>query len=100
MGTLLLARHGGGVGGFCALFLWIERRHGLNPGKIQLSIDTLIVTASCAIIAPTDLLWSALTTLTGIVILILWQRPPRKAPDQEGSGATPINSPAREQDLR
>lgn len=80
MGTLSLARHGAGVGGFGALFLWIERRHGVNPGKIQLGIDTLIFTASCAIIAPADLLWSALATLTGSAILILWQRPLLKAP--------------------
>ncbi len=64
METLSLARHGAGVGGFGALFLWIERRHGVNPGKIQLGIDTVIFTASCAIIAPSDLLWSGLATLT------------------------------------
>ena len=86
MGTLSLARHGAGVGGFGALFLWIERRHGVNPGKIQLGIDTVIFTASCAIIAPSDLLWSALATLTGSAILILWQRPPRLTTDQAGSG--------------
>lgn len=81
MGTLSLARHGAGVGGFGALFLWIERRHGVNPGKIQLGIDTVIFTASCAIIAPSDLLWSGLATLTGSAILILWQRPPRLTTD-------------------
>jgi len=86
MGTLSLARHGAGVGGFGALFLWIERRHGVNPGKIQLGIDAVIFTASCAIIAPSDLLWSALATLTGSAILILWQRPPRLTTDQAGSG--------------
>ena len=82
MGTLSLARHGAGVGGFGALFLWIERRHGVNPGKIQLGIDTVIFTASCAIMAPSDLLWSGLATLTGSAILILWQRPPRLTADQ------------------
>src|SRR3546814_13951519 len=35
MGTLSLARHGAGVGGFGALFLWIERRPGLNPGRTE-----------------------------------------------------------------
>src|SRR3546814_15477597 len=80
MGTLSLARHGAGVGGFGALFLLIERRHGLNPGKIQLSIDTLIFTASRANLPPTHLLWSALATLTGPATPILWHRPPPHAP--------------------
>jgi uncharacterized membrane-anchored protein YitT (DUF2179 family) len=76
MGTLSLARHGAGVGGFGALFLWLERHHGVNPGKIQICVDIVIFAVSCAIITPTDLLWSALTTVTGSLILILWQRPP------------------------
>lgn len=93
MGTLSLARHGAGVGGFGALFLWIEHRYGVNPGKLQLGIDTLVFAVSCAIIAPSDLLWSALATLTGSAILILWQRPPRKATDQKNPDVLPRTSP-------
>lgn len=94
MGTLSLARHGAGVGGFGALFLWIERRHGVNPGKIQLGIDTLIFTASCLVITPSDLLWSALATVTGSAILILWQRPSSHAVDRKEPGALPKAAPA------
>ena len=75
MGTLALARHGAGVGGFGALFLWLERNYGLNPGKTQICVDAAVFAASCTIIHPIDLLWSALGTVTGSAILILWQRP-------------------------
>lgn len=75
IGTLALARHGAGVGGFGALFLWLERHHGLNPGKVQIGVDAAVFAASLAIIPPTELLWSAVSTLTGAAILILWQRP-------------------------
>lgn len=75
MGTLALARHGAGAGGFGVLFLWLERRRGINPGKLQMCVDTTIFAGSCLVIAPADILYSALSTITAATILILWQRP-------------------------
>jgi uncharacterized membrane-anchored protein YitT (DUF2179 family) len=75
MGTLALARHGAGVGGFGALFLWLERHRGWNPGKVQICVDAAVFVASFMIVSPINLLWSALATVTGSMILVLWQRP-------------------------
>lgn len=75
IGTLALARHGAGAGGLGLLFLWLERRHGLNPGKAQMYVDATVFAGSCLVIAPADLLYSALSTVIAATILILWQRP-------------------------
>lgn len=77
MGILALARHDAGVGGTGVVTLWLQRTRGWNAGRTQIAIDLLILAASFAVVAPTQVAWSALSAAAISGILIAWHRPGR-----------------------
>jgi uncharacterized membrane-anchored protein YitT (DUF2179 family) len=77
MGILALARHGAGVGGTGVITLWLQKKHGINAGRTQLIIDTVILLLAMSVIAPNRLAWSALSAFSMSAMVIAWHRPGR-----------------------
>jgi uncharacterized membrane-anchored protein YitT (DUF2179 family) len=50
MGLLVLFRHHASLGGINVLVLYLQQRHGLRAGKVQMLVDCLIVLASVAVV--------------------------------------------------
>ena len=67
VGLLVLFRHHASLGGINVLVLWLQQRHHLRAGKVQMAIDALILLASFAIVAP----WLIALSIGGAVALNL-----------------------------
>lgn len=76
-GLLMLFRHQASLGGFNVLCIWLQERRGWRAGLVQLAIDTLILLASLAIIAPRAWLYSLLGTAVLNLTLAVNHRPGR-----------------------
>jgi len=77
MGILALARHSAGVGGTGVIALWLYKTRGWNAGLVSLSCDVVILSIASLLIAPSGLIWSALSVLCIHGILFTWHRPGR-----------------------
>jgi uncharacterized membrane-anchored protein YitT (DUF2179 family) len=77
MGILCLARHNASMGGTSALTLWVQRRSGINAGKIQLAFDLALFCVAAAYLPMAKILWSALGTFAMNAMLIAWHKPGR-----------------------
>lgn len=77
MGILCLARHNASMGGTSALTLWVQRRSGINAGKVQLAFDLALFCVAAAYLPMAKILWSALGTLAMNAMLIAWHKPGR-----------------------
>lgn len=74
MGVLAMARHGAGVGGTGIVTLWLQQRFGINAGRSQVAIDTVILLAALAIVPPGLVGWSALSALAMSSMVMAWHR--------------------------
>ncbi|ARP79744.1 hypothetical protein CAL12_02150 [Bordetella genomosp. 8] len=77
MGILCLARHNASMGGTSALTLWVQRRSGINAGKVQLAFDLALFCVAAAYLPLAKILWSALGTFAMNAMLIAWHKPGR-----------------------
>lgn len=77
MGILCLARHNASMGGTSALTLWVQRRSGINAGKLQLAFDLALFCVAAAYLPLAKILWSALGTFAMNAMLIAWHKPGR-----------------------
>ncbi|WP_121116905.1 YitT family protein [Croceibacterium ferulae] len=77
MGILALVRHNCGAGGITTLALYLHRTRGWSVGRLQLMVDTVIVTSALLAIPPERIGWSALSILAINMILIAWHKPGR-----------------------
>jgi len=65
IGLLILFRHRTGLGGFNILALWLQDRHGLRAGWVQLAIDLVILAVALMVIG-----WrAAALSVVGAVVL-------------------------------
>jgi len=64
-GLLALFRHGASLGGVGIVAVWLQDRHGIRAGWVQLGFDAAVFALAAAVIAPLTLLWS----LIGAVVL-------------------------------
>jgi uncharacterized membrane-anchored protein YitT (DUF2179 family) len=79
MGALALARHGAGTSGSGAIILWLYQSRGLNAGKSQIAMDTLVLLASFFVLSPQQVGWSLVSVAAIAGIMFAWHRPGRYA---------------------
>lgn len=65
VGFLILFRHGFSLGGINILALYCQKRYGISTGKLQMSIDLLIMAVAFFVVEPMSVLYS----LVGAVLL-------------------------------
>lgn len=64
-GLLMLFRHHASLGGVNVLALWLQQRHGVRAGAVQMGIDCLIVLAALVIV---DLRLVAISVLGAVAL--------------------------------
>ncbi|MBB3883855.1 YitT family protein [Acetobacter oeni] len=77
MGILSLARHRAGVGGTGVVTLWLQKKRGINAGRTQLAIDTVILLVSLLALPWRQVLISALSAAALSGVMIVFHRPER-----------------------
>jgi uncharacterized membrane-anchored protein YitT (DUF2179 family) len=77
MGVLAFVRHGSSLGGINILAVYLQQKHGLRAGKIQMAIDALIATAAFFLLPPMQVLYSVLGAVTLGAVLAINHKPGR-----------------------
>lgn len=76
-GLLALLRHGASVGGVNIVAQWLQQSRGLSAGKVQMTVDVLVVLAALLVVPPERVLQSVLGAVAIGAILALNHRPGR-----------------------
>ena len=76
-GLLILFRHHASLGGINVLVLYLQERHGLRAGKVQMAVDCLIVLASFAVVPPTLIALSIVGSVALNLVVATNHRPGR-----------------------
>jgi uncharacterized membrane-anchored protein YitT (DUF2179 family) len=76
-GLLALLRHRASVGGVNIVAQWLQQARGMSAGKIQMSVDVLVVLAALFIVPPVRVLQSVVGALAIGAILTLNHKPGR-----------------------
>jgi len=79
MGILALARHRASVGGIGVLGLWLQEKHGVSAGKVQMGTDVLVVGAAFMVVSLDKLLLSILSAVALSIVIIANHKPGRYA---------------------
>ncbi|PXA89766.1 hypothetical protein DMC25_09010 [Caulobacter sp. D4A] len=79
MGILALARHRSSVGGVGVLGLWLQEKHGISAGKVQMATDVLVVGAAFMVVSFDKLLLSILSAVALSIVIIANHKPGRYA---------------------
>jgi uncharacterized membrane-anchored protein YitT (DUF2179 family) len=77
VGLLMLFRHDASLGGVGILAVWLQERHGLRAGLVQLVVDACILAASLLFVSPATLALSILGAAALNVVLAVNHRPGR-----------------------
>lgn len=77
VGFIVLFRHQASLGGINILTLYLQEKHGLRAGKIQMCIDLCIVLASFLVVSPIAMLASILGAVVLNLAIMLNHRPGR-----------------------
>ncbi|MHA7208801.1 YitT family protein [Arthrobacter sp. MDT1-65] len=77
VGLLILFRHKASLGGFNILALILQERLGWRAGYVQMALDTAVVLAAFAVVAPASVLLSAVGAVLLNLVLALNHRPGR-----------------------
>ena len=77
VGFIVLFRHQASLGGINILTLYLQEKHGLRAGKIQMGIDLCIVLASFLLVSPIAMLASVLGAVVLNLAIMLNHRPGR-----------------------
>jgi uncharacterized membrane-anchored protein YitT (DUF2179 family) len=77
VGFVVLFRHQASLGGFNILALYLQERHGISAGKLQMVLDVIILIASLSIVASNIVLISILGALILNCAIMLNHRPGR-----------------------
>lgn len=78
-GMLSLFRHGSGIGGFNILVQYLQEKHGLRAGYVQMALDLSILCASFLVIAPERIAYSVVGAVILNLILAINHKPGRYA---------------------
>ncbi|MCW2248722.1 uncharacterized membrane-anchored protein YitT (DUF2179 family) [Azospirillum fermentarium] len=76
-GLLILFRHRTGLGGINILAMYLQERHGIRAGYLQLGIDLAILAAAFFVLAPSQLLLSVAGACIINLILAINHKPGR-----------------------
>jgi uncharacterized membrane-anchored protein YitT (DUF2179 family) len=77
IGLLALLRHQSSVGGISILAHWLQLSRGVSAGKIQMSVDVMVVLAAFFVVPPVRVLQSVVGAVAIGAILTLNHRPGR-----------------------
>lgn len=77
VGLLILFRHKASLGGFNILALLLQERLNWRAGYVQMALDSAVVLAAFAVVAPLSVLLSALGAVLLNLVLALNHRPGR-----------------------
>ena len=77
MGLLAIFRHGASLGGFNIVALVAQERLGLRAGYVQMSLDVVVILLALTVVAPLNVLYSALGAVLLNLVLALNHRPER-----------------------
>jgi uncharacterized membrane-anchored protein YitT (DUF2179 family) len=77
IGLLMLFRHQASLGGLNVLAVYLQERHGIRAGVVQMAIDALIVVAGWFVVTPWTLALSVLGALTLNLVLAVNHKPGR-----------------------
>lgn len=77
MGLLSLARHGAGAGGTGVLSLYLQKRRGINAGKVQLLCDAVIMAVSLTVLDWSHVGLSLLSAAAMSGVMIAFHSPER-----------------------
>ena len=69
-GCLFLARHRASLGGATIVSLYLQDKHGIRAGKVQMAIDCSIVLLALLLVEPSRVAWSVLGAVA--MSLFLW----------------------------
>ena len=76
-GLLALLRHRASVGGVNILAQWLQQSRGFSAGKVQMSVDVIVVLAALLVVPPINVAQSVLGAVTIGAILALNHKPGR-----------------------
>jgi uncharacterized membrane-anchored protein YitT (DUF2179 family) len=76
-GFVVLFRHGASLGGVNVVALYLQDRHGIRAGKLQMGVDLVIVLASLFVVTPMVLLASVCGAVAANLVIMLNHRPGR-----------------------
>lgn len=76
-GLLMLFRHRASLGGLNVVVLWLQERHGVRAGKVQMAVDCAIVAAAFAIVEPGRVLLSVLGAVAMNLVVAINHKPGR-----------------------
>ncbi|GAD23628.1 hypothetical protein AVS7_03388 [Acidovorax sp. MR-S7] len=76
-GVLFLARHKSSLGGATIVSLYLQERHGLRAGKVQMAIDCAVVLLALWVVPWDRVAWSVLAAVVMGVFLAVSHRPGR-----------------------
>ena len=76
-GLLALLRHHASVGGVNILAQWLQQQRGISAGKVQLSVDAVVVALAFTVMEPTRVLQSLLGAAVVSAVLVLNHKPGR-----------------------
>lgn len=77
VGFIVLFRHQASLGGINILTLYLQEKHGIRAGKIQMGIDLCIVCASFLLVSPMAMAASVLGAVVLNLAIMLNHRPGR-----------------------
>jgi uncharacterized membrane-anchored protein YitT (DUF2179 family) len=77
VGFVVLFRHQASLGGINILALYLQDKHGMRAGKLQMGMDVLIVMMSLVVVTPMILLASIIGAVTLNLAIALNHRPGR-----------------------
>lgn len=76
-GLLALLRHRASVGGVNILAQWLQEHKGFSAGKVQMTVDCVVVASALFVVEPHKVLQSVVGALAVSAILVLNHRPGR-----------------------
>lgn len=80
VGFIVLFRHQASLGGINILALYLQERHGIRAGTLQMAIDIAIIAASLFVVSPIALLASVLGAIALNLVIAMNHRPGRYLP--------------------
>lgn len=76
-GLLALIRHKASLGGIGVMAYYLQDRHGINAGAVQMACDAVITAAAFAVLSPAAVAYSVLGAVVLNLVLALNHRPGR-----------------------
>ena len=77
MGALAFVRHGASVGGVNILSVYMQEKHNISAGKVQIGIDLSILLGSLFVLEPQQLGYSVLGAVVAGLVLAMNHKPGR-----------------------